>query len=110
MLFVRKYIPPNLLVIEKKPKESFFMVINLRNSKWPINCSDNPHKNNIATHLDKLSKSLDTFSSDYEKFIILGGSNVEINENHMKFVCENYGLTNLSKQPTCYIILLIQHV
>ena len=102
MLFVRKAIPSNLLVIEKKPIESFFIEINLRNSKWLINCSYNPHKNNIATHLDRLSKSLDTFSSDYEKFIILGDFNVEINESHLKSFCENYDLTNLIKQPTCY--------
>ena len=102
MLFVRKVIPSNLLVIKKKPIESFFIEINLRSSKWLINCSYNPHKNNITTHLDKLRKSLDTFSSDYEKFIILDDFNVEINENHMKSFCENYDLTNLIKQPTCY--------
>ena len=33
MLFVRKDIPSNLLVIEKKLIESFFIEINLRNSK-----------------------------------------------------------------------------
>ena len=69
MLFVRKDILSNLLVIEKKPIESFFIEINLPNSKWLINCSYNPHKNNIAIRLDRLSESLDTFSSDYEKFI-----------------------------------------
>ena len=99
MLFVRKDIPSNLLVIKKKPIESFFIEINLRNSKWLINCSYNPHKNNITTHLDR---SLDTFSSDYEKFIILGDFNVEINENQMKSFCGNYDLTNLIKEPTCY--------
>ena len=101
MLFVRKDIPSNLLVIEKKPIESFLIEINLRNSKWLINCSYNPHKNNIATHLDRLSESLDTVSSDYEKFIVLGDFNIEINESHMKSFCENYDLTNLIKQPTC---------
>ena len=54
MLFVSKDIASNLLVIEKKPIESFFMEINLRNSKWLINCSYNLHKNNIATHLEQI--------------------------------------------------------
>ena len=101
MLFVRKDIPSNLLVIYKKPIESFFIEMNLRHNKWLINCSYNPHKNNIATHIDRLSESFDTFSSDYEKFIILGDFKVEINENHMKS-CENYDLTNLIKKPICY--------
>ena len=100
MLFVRKDIFSNLLVIEEKPIERFFIGINLCNSKWLINCSYNPHKNNIATHLDRLSESLDTFSSDYQKFIILGDFNIEINENYRKSFCENYDLTNLIKQPT----------
>ena len=102
MLFVRKDISSNLLVIKKKPIESFFIEINLHSSKWLIYCSYNLHKNNIATHLDRLRESLDTFSSDYEKFIILEDFNVEINENYMKSFCENYDLTNLIKQPTCY--------
>ena len=34
--------------------------------------------------------------------ILLGDFNVEVNDNHMKSFCENYGLKNLIKQPTCY--------
>ena len=34
--------------------------------------------------------------------IILGDFNVEVNNNHMKFFCENYGLKYTIKQPTCY--------
>ena len=33
--------------------------------------------------------------------IPLGHFNVEVNDNHMKFFGENYGLKNLIKQPTC---------
>ena len=58
--------------MEEKPIESFYIELTLRNSKWLINCSYNPHKNSIGTHLDNLSESLDTFSPDYEKVIVLG--------------------------------------
>ena len=34
MLFVRKDIPCNLLTIEEKSIESFYVELNLRNSKW----------------------------------------------------------------------------
>ena len=64
MLFVRKYIPSNLLTSEEKPIESFSIELNLRNSKWLVNCSYNPHRNNISAHLGRLSKSLDVFSSN----------------------------------------------
>ena len=94
MLFVRDDILSNLLTIEEKPIESFYVELNLRNSKWLVNCSYNPHK--------KISESLDLLSSDYEKMIFLGDFNVTDDEHHMKSFCENYGLKNLIRQPTCY--------
>ena len=102
MLFVREDIPSNLLTIEDKPIESFYVELNLRNSKWLINCSYNSHKNNIGTHLDRISQSLDVFSSNYERFLLVGDFNVAVEETHMKSFCENYALTNLIRQPTCY--------
>ena len=59
-------------------------------------------KRSTDTHLNRLSKSLGTFSSDYEKIIMFGDFNVKIDKNHMKPICESYGLTNLVKQLTCY--------
>ena len=54
MLFVRDDIPSNLLTIEEKPIHSFYVELNLRNSKWLVNCSYNPHKNSIGNHLDRV--------------------------------------------------------
>ena len=34
--------------------------------------------------------------------ILLGDFNVTDDEHHMKSFCENYGLKNLIRQPTCY--------
>ena len=100
MLFVRKNIPSKLLAIESKPIESLYVELNLR--KWLINRSYNPHKNTISTHIDKLSNSLDLFSANYVEMILLEDFNVEVNDNHMKSFCENYGLKILIKQRTCY--------
>ena len=52
MLFVREDIPSNLLTIEEKKLGSFYVELNLRNNKWLVNCSNNPHKNNTGIHLD----------------------------------------------------------
>ena len=71
MLFVREDVPSNLLTIEEKPVESFYAELNLRNNKWVVNCSYNPHKTSIVTHLDITSESLDLFSSYYEKIMLL---------------------------------------
>ena len=48
MLFVREDIPSNLVEAEAKPIEGFYIELNLRNDKWLLNCSYNPHKNNIG--------------------------------------------------------------
>ena len=102
VLLVSEDIPSNLLIIEEKPIESFYVELNFRNSKWLVNCSYNPHKNSIGNHLDRISESLDLLSSDYAKMIFLGDFNVTDDDHHMKSFCENYGLKKLIRQPTCY--------
>ena len=89
MLFIREDIPSNLLTIEEKPIESFYIELNLRNSKSLVNCSYNPHKNSIGNHLDRISGSLDLLSSDYEKMIFLGDFNVRDDEHYTKSFCKN---------------------
>ena len=103
MLYVREDIPSNLLATDEKNHiESFYAELNLSNEKWLINCSYNPNKSMTGNHLDALGTYLDLHSTTYEKFLILGDFNVGIEEQHMKAFCDNYNLTSLIKQPTCY--------
>ena len=102
MLYIRADVPLNLLAIEDKPIENLFIELNLQNTKILTNCSFNPHKSEIKKHLTALRNSLDLHSSKYEKILILGDFNVEIEEANMKSFCENYNLKSLIKQPTCY--------
>ena len=67
MLFVIEDISSNLVEAEAKPIEDFYIKLNVRNDKWLLNCSYNPHKNNIGNHLKALSDFLDSQSSAYEK-------------------------------------------
>ena len=48
MLFVKEDIPSNLVEAETTPIEGFYIELNLRNGKWLLNCSYNPHKNNVG--------------------------------------------------------------
>ena len=101
MLYVRADIPCNL-AFEDKPIESLFIKLNLQDTKILLNCSYIPHKSEIQKHLTALRNSLDLHSSKYEKILILGYFNVEIEEANMKSFCKNYYLKSLIKQPTCY--------
>ena len=67
-----------------------------------MNCSYNPHKSEIKKDLTGLRNSLDLYYTKYEKILILGDFNVEIEEANMKSFCENYNLRSLTKQPTSY--------
>ena len=49
-----------------------------------------------------MSTYLDLNSTTYETILILDDFNVGIEEQHMKAFCDNYNLTSLIKQPTCY--------
>ena len=102
MLFVREDISSNLAEAEVKPIEGFYRELNLHNDKWLLNCSYNPHKNNIVNHLKALSDFLDSHSSTYEKVLILGDFNIEVDDQNMKTFFDSYHLTSLIKQPTCY--------
>ena len=102
LLCVREDIPSNLLEVETKPIEGFYVEINLHNYKWLINCSYNPHKNTIGNHLRALSEILDIYFSSYSNFIILGDFNIEVKEQQIKGFCNKYGLTSLIRQATCY--------
>ena len=63
---------------------------------------NNPRKNLIDNHLDALSKYLDLYSWKYEKVLVLGDFNADIEEKHMKCFGDNYNLKSLIKQPKCY--------
>ena len=101
MLYIREDVPSNLLATDKEPIESLYVELNLRNKKYLISCSYNPHKTMIKNHLATLSNFLDLYSSKYKKMLILGDFNVGIDEPHMKSFCVTYNLKNLIKKPTC---------
>ena len=65
-------------------------------------CSYNPAKSNISSHLRMVGKSLDSYMSSYDNFLVIGDLNSEISEMAMSEFCETCNLQNLVKDPTCY--------
>ena len=78
--------------------------MNLCNNKSFLNCSSNPHKNSLGSHLDTISKSLDLVFPDCKKMIFLGDFDVTDDKHEIKSFCQNYGNNKkyLIRQPTCY--------
>ena len=102
MLFIRSDIPAKVISIDKKFLfESFYVELNFRKKKWLLNCSYNPNNNSIESHLNCLSRSINSFSSKYENIILLGDFNSCMDDSPMICFCETYQLRNLVKYPTC---------
>ena len=68
LLYVREDITSNLLEVEAKPIEGFYVEINMHNDKWLINCSYNRPKNMIGNSkellLHELSKVVSVNNDD----------------------------------------------
>ena len=50
--------------------------------------SYNPHKNNIGSHLNAITKTLDSYYSKYDNVVFLGDFNAGNEETTMKSFCE----------------------
>ena len=59
-----------------------------------MNCSYNPNNNNIESHLNCLSRSIDSLLSKYKNLILRGDFN--------SCMDETYKLRNLVKNPTYF--------
>ena len=81
----RTYQQKSSTVIFQLPKVFLLKLIFIK--KWLINCSYNPRKNNIGSHPNVISKTLDTYYGKYEKVVFLGDFHAGI---------------NFIKQPTCF--------
>ena len=87
LLFIREGIPTRVLSFETSAIEGLFIEINLYEKEWVVCCSYNTESNNIKNHFSALSVSLDIYSSKYERFIVMGDFNVEVENRDMKEFC-----------------------
>ena len=85
-----------------KGNESCYVEVILKKSKWLINCSYNPNKNNISSHVENLSWNLDLHTSKFQNILVIGDLNGSIEDNNMTHFWESYNLKSLIKVPTCY--------
>ena len=97
VLYVREDIPTKIIHCDFPTSKSFYVEIRLLKKKWLLNCSYNPHKNNICNHLDVITKTLDTYYGRYKNVVFHGDFNAGTEEIPMKSFSECYNLTSLIK-------------
>ena len=89
--------------MEENPFEGIFVEINLQNKKnWLISFSDNPKNTSLSHHIAALSKSLDLFTTKYERLHFLGDFNVGMEDSTIKVFYSHYNLTGMINKPICY--------
>ena len=87
LLFVGEDVPSRILNPKSKTDiETLSVEINLRKRKWFLNCSYNPHKNQISNHLECLNRLIDEYSTYYKNFIFIGDFNTSVEESNGKFL------------------------
>ena len=86
ILYVREDIPSKLVnpSCTNHDIEYFLVELNLRKQKWLLICSYNPHKTRIKGYLECISKEIDSHSSKYDNFLLLGDFNSKPTEEALK--------------------------
>ena len=101
MLSIRNDIPVTTVSADERPIESFYVELNFQKKNKLLNFPNNPMHNITESHLDSLSKSIDSPSSKFNNFILLGDFN-SCMKIPIKTISETYKLRNLIKVSTCF--------
>ena len=89
LLYIGEDMPSTLLNSDMSI-ESFYIEINIRKKKWLLVGTYNPNKNLISNYLKEIDKNVDSYSSKYDNFILLGDFNSAPIESAVKDFCEIY--------------------
>ena len=93
LVYVRDDIPCKLIPMRNSTIEGFVIELKLRQKKWLLCCSYNPHRKFISNHLNDIGRNLDLLSTNYDNILLL--------------FCDLYGTKSLIRIPTCYKNLAI---
>ena len=70
LVYVRDDIPCKLIPMRNSTIEGFFIELKLRQKKWLLCCSYNPHRKFISNHLSDIGRNLDLLSTYYDNILL----------------------------------------
>ena len=95
---IREAIPSRLLQCKSQCNiENLSVQINLKKRKWFLNCSYNPQRISISSHLEYLNHVIDEHDKTYDNFFFIGDFNEGTDGNSMKKFCDINCLKSLIK-------------
>ena len=106
MIYVREDIPNKELTRHtfKDNIEGIFVELNFRKYKILVLGTYRPPNSDKLDYFNNISNSLDLYLPKYEKFVLLGDFNVNVNNTDPIFTefIGQYGAKNIVKYPTCF--------
>ena len=97
VFLVREDIPSRQICFKNNDKDIEHLVveINLCKKKWLTSCSYDPHLQFIDKCLAHIENGLDSFSKQYDNYILRGNFNVILSNNFVDIFCGSYSLKKL---------------
>ena len=104
LMYVNENIPSRMLKEHTLPDDIEVMCveINLKKQKWVIMGIYRPPNMNKTYFSDNLSRTIDCYSTKYDRILIMGDFNLEPSDETIEILCDSYNLYNLVKDNTCF--------
>ena len=104
ILFAKENIPCKMLSTFRFPEECEIISIDfsIANKKWLLLGIYNPPSQNEALLVEQIKRALNTHSTTYGNFLLLGDFNMTTENSKLQDLMDAFCLESLIKEPTCF--------
>ena len=104
LIYIRSDIPSRKLSKHNFTNdiEGLFIEFNFRKSKWLLFGAYRPPKQNKLHFTEHVSKALDIYIQSFDRIILIGDFNLDINDVTLSSLMSAFNLKSLIKEPTCF--------
>ena len=104
LIYVRDDIPCRLLKKHtfESDIEGMFIELNFRKCKWLLFGTYRSPSQDKAHYFRNLTNSLEIYVQSYDKILLAGDFNAEVNDYELNAFMSVFGLNSLNKEKTCF--------
>ena len=104
ILFVKENIPYKVVNTFHFSEECEIISLDfsISNKKWLLLSIYNPRSQNEASFVEQIKLTLNTYSTSYENFLLIGDFNMTTENSKLQDLMDAFCLDNLIKEPICF--------
>ena len=102
LLYVNQNIPGKIINSFVFEFEILAFEFSVANKKWLLLGIYKPPSVNEDAFFREIIAALNSYSSDYENFILMGDFNATTENHHLKDLLNSFAFDSLIKEPTCF--------